>query len=127
MNTTPSSDTDTIQQARRTEAARWIPEQDWYPRERVDGSHDTRFAGSVGRFMLFVNFDGYGTAEFREARYEAEEYAPWAGSSHGGWCSAILDLDTGDWFEVREVRTVTLEPSTAYDLGMEPDDEEVDA
>lgn len=127
MNTTPSSNTDTTQQARRTEAARWVPEGEWYPRQRVGSDHKYEFCGTVGRFMLVVSFDGYGpTAEFRDTRDEAEDYATYAGSNHGGSCDLFLDLDTGEWTAIRVTRTysyVTVDPD---DYGMEPDDEEED-
>ena len=127
MNTTPSSNTDTTQQARRTEAARWMPESEWYPRERVGSDHTYKFCGTVGRFMLVVSFEGYMTAEFRDTRDEAENYATYAGSNHGGSCDAFLDLDTGEWTAIRVTRTYSYVPADADDLGMEPDDEEVDA
>jgi hypothetical protein len=125
-----SRDLTTTEAERRAEAARWMPEDEWYPRvgsRKPDGSPTSVFSGYVGRYMLFVSYDdgGYGNSEFCNSREEMEERAAWVGSSQGGYCRAVLDLEEGEWLAVGETRSVTLTPSTADDLGMEP--EEVDA
>jgi hypothetical protein len=82
------------------------------------------FSGVVGRYMLFVSFDGYENCEFSNSREEMEDRAAWAGSSQGGYCRAVLDLETGQWLAVEETRSVTLTPSTADGLGIEPTGED---
>ena len=119
-----STDTNTMRD-RRAEAARWVPESEWYP--RVRGNNGLyKYCGPVGRFMLAVSFDGYMTAEFRDTRDEAEDYAKYAGASNGGCCNGFLDLDTGQWTAIRVERTYTYAPVDADEIGMERDDDTED-
>jgi hypothetical protein len=125
-----SRDLTTTEAERRAEAARWMPEAEWYPRalaSTADAWGPSVFSGYVGRYMLFVSYGdgGYENSEFCNSREEMEDRAAWAGSSQGGYCRAVLDLEEGEWLAVVETRSITLTPSTAFDLGMEP--EEVDA
>ena len=118
-----SRDLTTTEAERRAEAARWMPEDEWYPRgwsSKPDGRPTSVFSGYVGRYMIFVSFDGYENCEFCDSREEMEYRATWSGSSQGGWCSAVLDLETGEWLDVEEKRSVTLTPSNPDMLGREP-------